>query len=470
MADEISFSLEETNAIRRQLGLKPIEPGPQPEHKQQRTEPRQEPKTEDGRFQFIDSDKVSTLRKRLASLRNPASSLKGQGDDEDWLSKIGTKKRHKPVKVIHEEEPEDELRSLRVSHGIGELDSKNGVVLTLKEQSITDEDGNGDILEDTQVAQSQRDRKNVRLKKLSRRGKFKPLQISSFDLDEDEQSRESGGSVVTVGGENKVDETKPPPAAAQGKIKVESGGPDAEDDEDSTDFQPVKIKKRSRRDVKSRVKLPSNIQPVALIDEDEGVEETQEQIAVASRPLLKSKIQTPQEIAQQIQREKMEKQDRSVNLARANKNADLVIDENVQFLESLRVNIVEDESKEQVREEQESPKQEHEVTQPGVLVAAESQALDFSTGLASTLQFLQKKELLPSTSNDVGQDHNSEINLVYRDEKGTPLTTKEAYKRLSQRFHGTKSNKKKREKFESKLRARHNANNNNSERELEREL
>ncbi|CAR28811.1 ZYRO0F12496p [Zygosaccharomyces rouxii] len=466
MADEINLSLEETNAIRRQLGLKPIEPGPKSEQKRQRIERRPEPKetkTDNGGFQFMDNDKVSGLRKRLASLRNSPSSSHVQEDDKDWLSKIGTQKRHKPIKVIHEDEPEEELPSLRISHGIDEIDSKNGVVLTLKEQSLNDEDGGDDILENTVLTQSQRDRENIRLKKLNKHRKFKPLQVSSFDLDKDERSKDNDETVVTVGGENKVTESKP---AAEGKIKVEFDEQDDEDDNDHpTDFQPVKIKKRSKRDVKSRVKLPSKIQPVALIDEDEDTEEAQEQISVASRPLLKNRIQTPQEIAQQIQREKLERQDRSANLAQVNKNSDLVIDENVQFLESLRVNIVENENKEQEQKEQEGPKPV-EVAESSVPATTESQALDFSTGLASTLHFLQKKELLPS-SNDVNQDPNAEINLVYRDEMGTPLTTKEAYKRLSQRFHGTKSNKRKREKFESKLRARHNGNTNNSERELE---
>ncbi|QHS76391.1 U4/U6-U5 snRNP complex subunit SNU66 [Saccharomyces paradoxus] len=53
--------------------------------------------------------------------------------------------------------------------------------------------------------------------------------------------------------------------------------------------------------------------------------------------------------------------------------------------------------------------------------------------------------------------YDPEIQLVYRDEKGNQLTTKEAYKKLSQKFHGTKSNKKKRAKMQSRIEARKNA-------------
>ncbi|GCF00772.1 hypothetical protein ZYGM_000671 [Zygosaccharomyces mellis] len=460
MVDEVSLSLEETNAIRRQLGLKTIEP----EHKQQRIEQKHNPeetKIEDEGFQFMNDDKARALRKRLSSIRSMTSVSRRQDDNEDWLSKIGTQKRPKPVKVVHEDEPEDELPLMKIAHGINEIGSKNGVILTLKERSINDEAEDNDTLENTEVAQSQRESENMRLKKLSRHRKFNPLQVSSFDLDKDEQSGNNGGPLVTVGGENKVDEVK---ASSQGNIKVATGELDDEEDEQSTDFQPVRIKKRNRRDVKSRVKLPSKIQSVALVDEDEGVEEAQGQLPIAPRPLLKNKIQTPQEIAQQIQREKIEKKERSANLAQMNKNAGFIIDENVQFLESLKANMVENEIQEE-RQEQEDPEQQKS-SRFSISAPTESQALDFSTGLASTLQLLQKKELLPS-SNNVSQGDHSEINLVYRDENGIPLTTKEAYKKLSQKFHGTKSNKRKREKFESKLRARHNGNTNNSEREWE---
>ena len=61
------------------------------------------------------------------------------------------------------------------------------------------------------------------------------------------------------------------------------------------------------------------------------------------------------------------------------------------------------------------------------------------------------------------QDHyDPDIKLVYRDEKGNRLTTKEAYKKLSQKFHGTKSNKKKRAKMKSRIEARKNTPENGS--------
>lgn len=474
MADEVNLSLEETNVIRRQLGLKPIEPEFKSEqkkpHVQQRKKEPRGAKIDDG-LQFMDGDKVASLRKRLASLKNNSTVNGSEQDDEDWLNKIGTKKRHKPIKVIHEDEPEDESQSLKVSHGINELDSKNGVVLTLKEQSIDDENDSNDILENSELAQSQRDLQNVRLRKLNKHRKFKPLQLSSFELEHDEQSAGKNDSVVVVGGENKIEEEQDPTPndTTHGKTKVEFNEDNgSEDDESPTDFQPIKIKKRSKRDVKSRVKLPSEIQPVQLVDEDEGFEEMQEPIAVASRPLLKHKMQTPQEIAQQIQREKLERQERSLNLSQLNKNSNLVIDENVQFLESLKANIVrpdKGEEQEQTREQGALSREQEGKVEQSFSILERTETPDFSTGLASTLHFLREKDLL--SSNDVSQGYNPEINLVYKDERGIPLTTKEAYKKLSQKFHGTKSSKRTREKFESKLQARRSQESNTTEREFE---
>lgn len=468
MGDEISISLQETNAIRLQLGLKPIEPEHKPENGQQHIEHKQPNKTKDEEFKFMDNARASVLRKRLSSLRDSTTKSLHQredNNDEDWLAKIGTHKRHKPVKIIHEEEDEEEIPSLKISHKINEIDLKKGAIFTLKEQSINDEDGNTAILENAEFVQAQRDRQNLRLKEFSRKSKFKSLQVSSFDLEKEEQSGDNNDeSLLTVGTENKADADKP---SAQGKIKLEFNEPDDKDTEQSTDFQPVKIKKRSKRDVKSRIKLPSKVQAVELVDEDEGIgEDQEEQIAFSSRPLLKSKVQTPQEIAQQIHREKMEKQDRILNISRTNESTDLIIDENVQFLESLKVNLVENEFQQQQAEQKQDKSDQEQTTLSNAPTIAESQPPDFSTGLASTLHFLQKKDLLPS-SNDITEDNNSEINLIYRDEKGIPLTTKEAYKKLSQKFHGTKSNKKKKEKFESKLRARHNGNVNANEKELQ---
>ncbi|EJS41618.1 snu66p [Saccharomyces arboricola H-6] len=62
-----------------------------------------------------------------------------------------------------------------------------------------------------------------------------------------------------------------------------------------------------------------------------------------------------------------------------------------------------------------------------------------------------------NTENKKLDHYDPEVQLVYRDEKGNQLTTKEAYKKLSQKFHGTKSNKKKKAKMHSRIEARKSA-------------
>lgn len=51
-------------------------------------------------------------------------------------------------------------------------------------------------------------------------------------------------------------------------------------------------------------------------------------------------------------------------------------------------------------------------------------------------------------------NYNPEVRLTYKDNAGNELTTKEAYKKLSQAFHGTKSNKKKQVKAQERIKER----------------
>ncbi|CCF57803.1 hypothetical protein KAFR_0D01570 [Kazachstania africana CBS 2517] len=64
------------------------------------------------------------------------------------------------------------------------------------------------------------------------------------------------------------------------------------------------------------------------------------------------------------------------------------------------------------------------------------------------------QQSLNEVQDELLEDYNPKINLVYKDNRGNELTTKEAYKKLSQKFHGTRSNKKKLAKFQAKVQAR----------------
>ncbi|SCU91599.1 LAME_0E13124g1_1 [Lachancea meyersii CBS 8951] len=73
------------------------------------------------------------------------------------------------------------------------------------------------------------------------------------------------------------------------------------------------------------------------------------------------------------------------------------------------------------------------------------------------LQQLQEQEISKRNQNLQRQrlaTYNPDVNLTYKDEAGHVLTTKEAYKKLSQAFHGTRSNRKKHIKAQQKVRDR----------------
>ncbi|SJM82396.1 uncharacterized protein ZBIST_0467 [Zygosaccharomyces bailii] len=474
MPAEVCMSLEETNAIRKQLGLKLIEleeTGSKAENVLGTSGKK------DDAF-FMDKEKIGQLRKRLARLNHNISGeeiqpLANDAPDDDWLSRVG-KKGQRQVTVVHEEEPEEDLPLLQLSHSVQELNSGKDVILTLKESSLKSDDE--PVLEDAHLTESKRDSKNSRLKKLNKERKNNKvnLKVSSLDIEQDEDSDDdSPKSVLMVGGQTNSIETgqrsKTPVAEARrDQIKVQFE--DVANESYEGDFQPVKIKKRKKKDVKSRTKSPSDIRPVQLVDEDLGLEEDL-LVTTLSRPLLKNNTHDPDAIISQIRREHFEKQERTSNIAHLNKNTNLVFNENMGFLDSLKGNTVTMEMPRDVSQQPDNAADEH-IGQPIRTPQPEVESPDFSKGLASALQFLREREVPTSSSaeddqtsgNDKrSQGYNPEINLIYRDKKGNQLTTKEAYKKLSQKFHGTKSNKKKRDKFDARVQARARLQNNDVE-------
>ncbi|CCD24872.1 U4/U6-U5 snRNP complex subunit SNU66 NDAI_0E00560 [Naumovozyma dairenensis CBS 421] len=237
---------------------------------------------------------------------------------------------------------------------------------------------------------------------------------------------------------------------------------------------------------------------------------------------LSSRKITPEDIALQIRKEKFEEEERSKGIDRLRKAAAsprIVIDESTVFLESLGSTLptttetdtipkshIEKTSNELVRRDENA-----EISAEGNENNFVVQEPNFTDGLASTLQFLQTRGVFEdikakdnhsSSSNKVDdqtlkvrrsmtveevhqsieetvkknkqkyparglerdalQDYNPSISLIYKDKEGNELTTKEAYKRLSQKFHGTKSNEKKLAKAREKIKARNRQNNANN--------
>lgn len=537
MTEEVSLSLDETNKVRISLGLKPIIPKKESSDAEKEAfDNRPSPKSasvSDSRAQasrFIQDDRIQKLRRKLTQLRGPNVALgkdRIEGIEEDWLEKIGTKSARKPVKITYEEE-EEEMPLLKVSHDMPDFSGGKGIVLTLKENDIQVEEE--DVLENENYVHNVEEAKRVELRQMNRDRKRmrKKLQISSADIDVDEEVE--NGAVLLIGAEMKpLGDAKPQEHledhSGQVKVAFESDGAE---ESDTGDYKPVTIKKRKRnangRSKSERIELPSRKEPVKLVDEDGDADDLEEDFHVppikVSRPGPKSA--TPEAIASEIKREKLEREQRLASIAQMSNG--LIIDEKTTFLDSLRSNLIEE------SELQESANEEVETNIPAPLPDSKpdskpateavkeaqdvNRAPDFYDGLASTLNFLRDKSVLqgptsaPSKTttptpfrhnqevqeirqqisgradiehtnyspeeleaiktyedeqvarhvnrlqNRRLEDYNPDVKLVHKDEKGNHLTTKEAYKRLSQRFHGTKSNKKKTDKMQAKIEAR----------------
>lgn len=540
MAGEIALSIEETNKLRIQLGLKPIVE--EPKKKDEVKESGNENISEDNELHFISKDKVSMLRNKLDKMNeklyqasimtesnNNAAAAAASADNNNWLDAVREKKPNtnrvklnRYLEDEEEEEEEDDLPIMQVSHDISNLSKGKSTILTLKETSIgnegEDEDDNDDILEDEDVVVEEVTAKNLKLKTLNkdRRRKKMKLDVTSKDI---EQTEEEGSNSTTkptqntivVGGEIQTNETIEKSAVEsqsnlnlEGRIRVAFDNDSDEDDDDDdengmTDYKPVKIKKRKRKEkehVSSRkrntIRLPTQIHSVNL-DDDEGEDENDDDnIIIPQRKHTfkdvdaDGKDNDDDDIAMIIRRETIEKERlRSLNKIQSVKTHGLTIDETTTFFDSLNSPILTETRGVDVEIPPVADSKIEDAPEDNTtsVTPVPKPKVDFYNGLASTLNFLKDHDILPkkediphpqSPSNttdsrdQMGGDNNDgdinletynpTINLEYKDAQGNKLTTKEAYKKLSQKFHGTKSNKKKQLKFNQRVKDRNRLN------------
>lgn len=531
MANDLGISLEETNALRKQLGLKPIlvESAKSEESDNGMFESKQLPNTEISleTTQFIEADKVSLLRKKLGRL-NPKNNNKTSGGidgDQSWLDSLGKRslKPEKKLRMKYEEEDEEadvnDLPMLKTSYTFEKLQSKEQVILTLKESTINNDDQDDDILENEKEAQERVDSKNIQLKQMNRdrRQKKMKLHVSSLDF-KDENENSDSGSVLLIGAQSSLlNEVKDniEDESHSGRIKVKFEDKNISDNEDDDD-KAVKIKKRKRKDInaslkKRRIKLPTEIRKVALIDEDaenDDFDDFSLSRNVKRKAQLTDNVKTSENIALEIEKEKLERRRRLENISQITRvTKGLIVDEGETFFDSLKPDIIDMNDDYQEIHKTNAGKDDdtgESEQAPSLNVKANGTAEvlqpDFHDGLASTLKFLQTRNVLPKKDptqqakdyevadsaaqqkprtrypmvtepsaerskaelNGIAhtskapnlQYYNPEIKLVYQDKMGNQLTTKEAYKKLSQKFHGTKSNKKKQAQNQFKIEQR----------------
>lgn len=563
MAHEISLSLEETNKLRLSLGLKPINAKADDKKDVSRTqdkENKREPndKSEGAgadshgyeRSAFID-DKVSKLRWNLKRAKSKISSpvtlvdKDDAADGQDWLTSVGTRKKSKRTldKVYDEQEEasQDVELGMKVSHRMSDFSGRRNVILTLQEANVDAEDKE-DVLVDEGVTQDLQQAKRLELKRMNQDRKRKGVGANFVSENEDQEAT----SLRLVNGKIVDEETltlqQEPEASQDNRIKA-SIEPSASEDEErqTTDFAPIKIKKRKKLKSSSlsqkRSRPVSQIPKVTLVNEDtEDPAEEELQGFLKIRKSRSSKADSSERSAEQIaieaRKEALERKERATKVANVKISQEMVLDENSVFLDNLKKDLISNKSSSHKFEKLnlKAPASDEAQSVPGSKATDERASVfekkdepQFHEGLASTLSFLKERNVLPqqpkaSTASlrskdlellalkqkletrkvkekfkeELSQDkiqysreeldrieelqhqeiakrnqslqkerlagYNPEVKLTYKDERGNELTTKEAYKQLSQAFHGTHSNRRKLTKAQRKVEQRNQQN------------
>lgn len=529
MGDEISLSIEETNKLRIQLGLKPI-----PSYGSETNNELSQ------KISFINEDKIFSLRNRLSKINQRINRNK-PNDNKDWLNQVGKGGQIRQDKVKVQQYSEDEenndtfdtknedLPIMQISHDINNLskgcDNKT-IFLTLKDRDIIngdDTDGEDvDILENEDLTIEEETEKNLKLKKMNkiRRRNKMTLQVSSMDIntlenDKEPFSKHTIKNTVIVGGIIQSDKNRELMASKSQTLEDEKGkirvifNSDNEEEDEMTDFKRVKIKRRKRKNneqssnrKRKKIEIPQYMSFVQLNEEEkengDELNELNETINII--PQRQDHIETNKpnkdenEIMKTIKRGQRERQERIKSINRIEKihRQGLTIDENSTFFDLLNTNIVTNHNlnRNETRDInknlednniEEKLDKSSTINEPLISERKESKPkVDFYDGIASTLNFLKDQNMLAlpkrepdtsvnSTRNELPNidnksngnkqsndnidlnNYNPVIKLEYKDAQGNLLTTKEAYKKLSQKFHGTKSNRKKQMKFNQRV-------------------
>ncbi|SCV05052.1 LANO_0G17414g1_1 [Lachancea nothofagi CBS 11611] len=570
MAHEVSLSIEETNKLRLSLGLKPIVADVTTPAKTEEVATVSQKSSKEGvdydKNKFIDT-KLSRLRwnlKRAQSKANDATLLDDDEDEnqQDWLTNVGYNKKKSNPKLDqgYYDEVDEEDRNLsnndsrvKVSHRMSEVLPGKNVILTLKESKL-DPDEDEDVLVNEGMIHDAQQAKNVELKRLNQDRRRHKVTIGKGSLESEHcNSEETESSFHLVNGkivEAQLDIKNQKEPEDKRKVILEE---DEENEDNLTsDFAPIKIKKRKKFNggttSNKRPRPVSQVTRVALIDEDtiDPAEEEFQGYLHVRRPRKDGNEEirnSAEDIAKEVGQEKQEKQKRALLIAKMNNTKCITVDENSTFLSLLKEDLIPKKNETEMfqkldlkaaisstKDQEEKPDYSSD---GGIENDNEKEnskddgnKIDFQDGLASILGFLKDRNALPSQVSNLAAaeaslkeqelmalkqkveareareklsreltmgnvrytkdelekikqsqeqkinsqfqglqkqklaSYNPDVKLTYKDENGYELTTKEAYKKLSQAFHGTRSNRKKHAKAQQKVENRNKQNNN----------
>ncbi|KAI8919005.1 SART-1 protein [Powellomyces hirtus] len=193
---EVSMTIEQTNALRISLGMKPLTEGKSTEKQQEAEENFAKHKDELAK-KAARKDLIDTLAKEKAKAQRnvvlEGPTLGAASDEEDetgdslaWVKRQREKDEKRKLKVkkkaallARKKELEltemdqaatsaykaSDLKGLRVDHDLEDVMAGGESILTLKDSTIAELEEEGDVLQSVQLADSERNRKNMDNKK-----------------------------------------------------------------------------------------------------------------------------------------------------------------------------------------------------------------------------------------------------------------------------------------------------------------
>lgn len=482
-----SLTLDETNKLRVSLGMKPIAAGGSPAAVGEASD-RGGQKDEQLESSLA-SMRSKLNRKRKSTLGKTLLDDAREGEEgvDDWLSSLGRSVRKKSKKKSRVTMPDETpaMTGFKIGHNAGELQQLGeDSILTLKESSILDE---SDKLESESLVQQARLNNELEKTLNSRRFNEDGSEKSRLQLAKEEEEEEGTNEltveneVIQLGSVNKAPEDVKHSTRITFDLSEDEQG---EVEDDYAEAKPIKMKKLLKRKSKSRSRQRDRtdeegdhiLRSVELVNEDLDFQDDLDLQSTLSlkrqqRQKKRQKLMTPEELAREIEEERASKMEVD------EESSGVVIGENTEFLSSLKADLLAETTPEATKGDEtieEIPAADAIEDTEAIEEAqqeAEPQGPDFSGGLASTLSFLQSKNVVKvKTKQEIESERQNEqlrkqivlnpdddkhtieaklrnykpqVSVKYHDEYGRELSQKEAYKQLSHQFHGKAPNKSK---------------------------
>ena len=436
------LSLEDTNKLRISIGLKPIPSDTQAsrvtrevDNFDDHQEKSRLKSQEDEVRRRVEDAKMKTHRQKQISKR---TLVDGDNIDSDnWLDNLGKPKPKKSRKqnLAHEYDKEHDLSGVKIGHSAKELgEMTQDEILTLKDKDILDDDDSEDELNNDRLVRKDALTKELAEKAEADNVKFNGRHHVGFQEDQDDKEIDQENLIISGSSINipRVQEVAKPRGISIDSLFSDHSGTE-EIQNDYSRAKPVKMKKLKKKStLKSRSKTQDDeLKHVELETYEDNMDEELELESILSKKRrikqTKRTRMTPEQIADEVELFKRWEIENEIH-----PDTGIVFDDASDFLSSLNVPILndvnikkEDEyesrtNEPQIKKEDVDESQLKDTKQSKETVINESDKLEsdklesdklesdkiesdsenesttksFNGGIASTLQFLQSRNIL----------------------------------------------------------------------------